>query len=199
MSKSYQPDVTRVLTKMGRLEFGYRNFDAVSDSEAPTSSTTWLTAAAEWLEQTPGHDAVDLTRDASTAGAMFSLLGEAIPEAANMTVASGSSSEQAYAVTTPAAEPQPASPPTPHRLQTAPFFTTPADQPATAAVKSALPQPNARTSNPFPPRMAPPVLPATKGVTSMATVFRVLAHKGSAAPLSGGQRGCGSGFPFRRG
>jgi hypothetical protein len=224
MERSSQPDVSRVLTKMGRADFGYRNFQKVSPGS--TGTQTGPRQATEPTEAglASATDNVPSNSAPTSAASMFRLLGASLPEAAAVVVAaefpqSLVPTADAPSVSDPPAEPLSARlqvvPPTlkavPEPVR--PEATAPANDrrdapaqerpspleamPADRAVAPAVLWPVPRAVNPFPPRKSV-VSPLAGAVTPMATVFRVLAGSESHPTSPSGRARTGAGFPFRR-
>jgi hypothetical protein len=166
MNTSPAPDVDRVLHRMGRSAFDYRSFPNPIEDAAPR-----------------GGIAAETPDDAPPAG-VFSLVGEALPEAF-----------KAVAVAPPAAV---APPPAP-----APPMPPPAPPPLTTVPMPAAAAAAAPPANPFAPPMPPAPARAEAPAqgprtTPLSHAFRILSgHAGAAPPWrdAGGQE---PGFLFRR-
>jgi hypothetical protein len=202
-----EPDVTRVLTKMGRADFGYRTFKTVANapsggSAEPSGSNTGAPAPMQTIS------------DDSSAAAVFSLLGSCIPEAADVAVGPESPPLLSQPAASEPTQVTKVDPPEPLQQTTAPDMVAPvAPRPAApfqqrSPSQDSLPN-NVRTHslfagrsmnnpNPFPPRSEPQRSPAGT-TTAMATVFRVLTGSRSGSQSSQGSARSEAAFPFRRG
>ena len=158
-------DVTRVVSGMGGPAIAYRRFGSVSTAPIAPQDV----AAGETSMPAPS----------GSAAAMFSLLGAALPEAAEIGV--GAAAPPVPEAPPPAAlraEPVPVAPP-PSPIPVAPLI--PAAPPAAPA-----------SASPFPTRVAVPAPLAAGPRVSLGDMFRVLSDRPPEAAAPGNP------FPFRR-
>ena len=173
MNTSPQPDVGRVLTKFGSAAFRYRSFNTVS--AAPASAPIAANARGPIATAVPTSDASRSPPTAGSAAAVFSLLGDALPEAANVSVGANS---PALAIVAPV-EP------------TTPMAARPLPLPEPS------PPPPAPPVNPFSQWTQTAAPASANGSRSLAGMFRMLSGTGNGGS-PGREIGSGSGFPFRR-
>ena len=219
MNSSHEPDVNRLLGKLGRGEFGYRTFGN-SAVIAPVAALEPARLQADTSAKPPEQQAVDLAQlkpAIHSAASAFSLLGAALPEAAQVPCAAAPLAPAPKPDDDVAAQPLPRPPEAiavPNRLSQPPtpqtFVANAAYAPVTDRSSSTIPQaieaPPVRlavqrsifggagpASNPFPPRNRPEATPRN-ATTSLTAVFRALT--GSRQPEPPPR--IGSGFPFRQ-
>lgn len=209
MSNARESDVSRVLGKMGRKDFSYRDFGngpTLRPLAVPNCPKPIAQAANEQMRP---QDVVqqDHTRsEGDTVAAAYSLLSDALPETADMPLPSAPPlpPERPNKLfrrdddSTPAI-PQPVMPkaqePIPQSLRLATGQASNASPGSTPTPPLLFSRRNMPDGNPFPPR-ATPQSPSHGGTTPMATVFRRLAgqQRGGLTPEAPAESDIGSRF-----
>jgi hypothetical protein len=170
-------DVTRVVSGMGGPSIAYRRFGSVS--AAPL--------APQDAASVPGE--AGLPAPSGSAAAMFSLLGAALPEAAEIGVSAAAPPVPPVVEAPPPVAP--AAPP-PAALRPVPVPVAPPSPIPTAPPVAAAPPEAPPPASLFPARV-PASAPLAPGARlSLGDMFRVLSDRSSGAATPGNP------FPFRR-